>query len=135
MTEKALNISKIASYITGTAAAIGVLWGVFNFIHTTNDNNSAIQQVIVKVDSLSHKLDGVSMQGYRLGRSIQNLQLDVVGVNTALDKTQKSYARYLMRDNTLTKEEFYKYMDGLTVGQVDWCDTLKTNIKIRKINK
>jgi hypothetical protein len=135
MSEKVIAISKIASYITGTFAALGILWGVFNFVNTTNENNCAVSEMSIKIDSLYNKLDGVAIHSYRLGRSIGELQIDIVQLSESLDKTQKSYARYLMRDNTLTKEEFYKYMDGLTVEKVDWRDTLKTNIKIRKIEK
>ena len=135
MSEKVIAISKIASYITGTFAALGILWGVFNFVNTTNENNCAVSEMSIKIDSLYQRFDGVATHSYRLGRSIGELQLDIVKLSESLDKTQKSYARYLMRDNTLTKEEFYKYMDGLTVEKVDWRDTLKTNIKIRKIEK
>lgn len=133
MTEKALNISKIASYITGTFAALGILWGVFKFVNTVNENNCAVEEITVKIDSLYSKIDDISVQGHRLTRSISDLQSDIIDLKIALNNTQKSYSRYLMRDNTLTKEEFYKYMEGLTIEQVDWRDTLKTNIKIRKI--
>ena len=133
MTQQVLNISKIASYITGTFAALGILWGVFKFVNTVNENNCAVDELSVKIDSLYNRFDGVATHSYRIGRSIGDLQLDIVQLTQALDKTQKSYARYLMRDNTLTKEEFYEYMEGVTVESVDWRDTLKTNIIIRKI--
>jgi len=129
MSEKVIAISKIASYITGTFAALGILWGVFRFVNTTNENNCAVQDMSVKIDSLFQKFDGVATHSYRLGKGIDKLQLDIVKLSESLDKTQKSYARYLMRDNTLTKEEFYKYMDGITVEKVDWRDTLKINIR------
>jgi hypothetical protein len=135
MSEKVIAISKIASYITGTFAALGILWGVFRFVNTTNENNCAVQDMSVKIDSLYQRFDGVASQAYRLGFSIQELQLEMIELTGSLDKTQKSYARYLMRDNSLTKEEFYKYMDGLTIEKVSWQDTLKTSIKIRKIEK
>ena len=132
MAEKILNISKIASYITGTAAAIGVLWGVFKFVNTTNQNNCAVQEMSIKIDSLYSKVNNTYAQSDRLNRSLQELQLDIVGLDMSLDRTQKSYAKYLMHDKTLTKEEFYQYMDGLTVEKVSWQDTLKTSIKIYK---
>ena len=132
MTGQALNISKIASYITGTAAAIGVLWGVFKFVNTTNQNNCAVQEMSIKIDSLYSKVNNTYAQSDRLNRSLQELQLDIVGLDMSLDRTQKSYAKYLMHDKTLTKEEFYQYMDGLTVEKVSWQDTLKTSIKIYK---
>jgi len=132
MTGQALNISKIASYITGTAAAIGVFWGVFKFVNTTNQNNCAVQEMSIKIDSLYSKVNNTYAQSDRLNRSLQELQLDIVGLDMSLDRTQKSYAKYLMHDKTLTKEEFYQYMDGLTVEKVSWQDTLKTSIKIHK---
>lgn len=132
MSEKILSISKIASYITGTFAALGILWGVFRFVNTTNENNCAVDEMSVKIDSLYQRFDGVASHSYRIGKSIGELQLEIVGLTQSLDKTQKSYARYLMRDNTLTKEEFYEYMNGLTVEKVSWQDTLKTKIIIRK---
>jgi hypothetical protein len=132
MSEKILSISKIASYITGTFAALGILWGVFRFVDTTNENNCAVDEMSVKIDSLYPRFDGVASHSYRIGKSIGELQLEIVGLTQSLDKTQKSYARYLMRDNTLTKEEFYEYMNGLTVEKVSWQDTLKTKIIIRK---
>ena len=132
MAEKILNISKIASYITGTAAAIGVFWGVFKFVNTTNQNNCAVQEMSIKIDSLYSKVNNTYAQSDRLNRSLQELQLDIVGLDMSLDRTQKSYAKYLMHDKTLTKEEFYQYMDGLTVEKVSWQDTLKTSIKIYK---
>lgn len=135
MSEKVIVISKITSYITGTFAALGILWGVFRFVNTTNENNCAVSEMSVKIDSLYQRFDGVASHSYRLGKSIQELQLEMVELTGSLDKTQKSYARYLMRDNSLTKEEFYKYMDGLTIEKVSWQDTLKTSIKIRKIEK
>lgn len=134
MSEKVLTISKVASYITGTFAALGILWGVFKFVNTTNENNCAVVEISSKIDSLYKRFDSVSMNSYRLGRSIYDLQIDIVQLSEALDNTQKSYARYLMRDNTLTKAEFYEYMNGLTIEKekVSWQDTLKTSIKIRK---
>jgi len=132
MTGQALNISKIVSYITGTAAAIGVFWGVFKFVNTTNQNNCAVQEMSIKIDSLYSKVNNTYAQSDRLNRSLQELQLDIVGLDMSLDRTQKSYAKYLMHDKTLTKEEFYQYMDGLTVEKVSWQDTLKTSIKIHK---
>lgn len=132
MTEKVLNISKIASYITGTFAALGILWGAFNFIHTTNESNDAVKKVLNKVDSLSLCVKNLAVHNYRLGTELYDLQIDIAGLSGSLDKTQKSYARYLLHDNTLTKEEFYQYMDGLTVEKISWQDTLKTSIKIYK---
>ena len=134
MSEKVIVISKITSYITGTFAALGILWGVFRFVNTTNENNCAVEEMSVKIDSLYRRFDGVATHSYRLGRSIHDLQLDIVQLSEALNNTQKSYARYLMRDNTLTKAEFYEYMNGLTIEKekVSWQDTLKTSIKIRK---
>ena len=132
MTGQVLNISKIASYITGTAAAIGVLWGIFRFVETTKKSNNAIQEITVKVDSLYRRFDNVSTNSYRLDKSINELQIDIVNLRGAIDRTQKSYARYLIHDNTLTKEEFYKYMDGLTIENVKVKDSLDLKIKIRK---
>ena len=132
MTEKLLNISNIASCITGAFAALVVLFGAFKFIDSTNDTITLSKQMVLKVDSIYKAFDNVQSQSYRVNQSIQDLQLDIVSLTRSLDNTQKSYGRYLMRDNSLTKEEFYQYMDGLTVEKVSWQDTLKTSIKIYK---
>jgi len=132
MTEKVLNISKITSCITGVFAALVVLWGAFKFIDSTNDTIALSKQMVLKVDSLYDAFDSVQSQSYRVNKSIQDLQLDIVSLTQSLDKTQKSYGRYLMHDEALTKEEFHEYMNGLTVEKVSWQDTLRFNFKIRK---
>ena len=132
MNEKLLAISKITGLITGMAASIVILWGVFKFVNTTNENNELVKEFTLKQDSLYGKLDAVEMQGYRLVRELTRIRSDILDLSQSLDKTQKSYTRYLMRDNTLTTQEFYEYMNGLTTEKIRWQDTIDFKIKIRK---
>ena len=67
-----------------------------------NQNNGAVAD-----DSICAKLD----QLVRQVNTIADKQIDIAKGQEALSR---SYSRYLSNDETLTKEDFLEYMQGLT---------------------
>jgi len=111
-TEKVISITKITGTITGIVAVVGIMWGVFRFVDTANRTAQQSQKLSTKIDSLSQKIDGVAMQGYRLARMIQEMNVQFAEQCEKDAKYQRSYIEYV-RNNTKTAEELFKYLEGL----------------------
>jgi hypothetical protein len=112
---KAIPFGKIFGYFSGGIAVIGFLFGVFRFIESANRNTDAVRQQTERIETLTRAVvrQDTSLQNFR--EEFLVLKEDISGIRGSLQNTQKSYTRYLLRDNTLTKEEFYEYMEGLEV--------------------
>jgi len=111
-TEKVITITKITSTITGIVAVVGIMWGIFRFIDTANHTADQSRALSEKIDSLADKLDGVAMQGFRLARMLQEIDIKIAEQETNNEKYHRSYIQYV-RNNTKTAEELFKYLEGL----------------------
>lgn len=94
----------------GGIAVIGALWAVFTILDIIRDNQAAnvefqhevreyMGSETRKTDSLIVIVEAVRSEQWDTQDKVQNLQ--------------NSYTRYLKRDESLTRDEFIKYMEGL----------------------
>ena len=106
------SVTKIIGYVASFGIVTGMLWGAYKFIDTSNKTAGQLKEVVTKVDSLSRKIDGISMQGYRLSRMMQDLNVEMALTGEQNERYHKSYIQYV-KDNTKTSQELFKYIEGL----------------------
>lgn len=111
----AIRITRVFSLFTGGAALIALIFGIFRFIQTSQANTVAIETFSERLIGLELAIAKQDSAFALLTESMCTQRDDIISITEALQNTQRSYTRHLMRDNTLTKEEFYRYMEGLDV--------------------
>lgn len=107
-----LSVTKIIGYLASFGIVTGMLWGAYKFVDTSNDTASQLKDVVLKVDSLSRKIDGISMQGDKLSGMMQDLNVEMAQTGEQNERYHKSYIQYV-KDNTKTSQELFKYIEGL----------------------
>jgi hypothetical protein len=133
---KTIPFAKIFSFITGGAAVIGVLFGIFKFIDSANRTTKAVTEQTEKIELLREAVTRQDTTIENLRNGILVITGEVNALSGSLTNTQKSYTRYLLRDNTLTKEEFYEYMRGIEVKKKAInLDSVNYDIKWRKLHE
>ncbi len=108
-------LAQIFGMITGGAAVLGLLFGIFRFINSANSTTEAVKEQTRRIENLYQVVTSQDTVISRISHDVKDLKSDFNSMEEGLKSTQKSYSRYLLRDNTLTKEEFYQYMEGLDV--------------------
>jgi len=112
---KTIQFGKLFGFFSGGLAVVGFLFGVFRFIETSNRNTEAVKQQTERIESLTRAVIRQDTSITNLRDQFLVLKGDIFDLGGSLKSTQKSYTRYLLRDNTLTKQEFYEYMEGMDV--------------------
>jgi len=101
-----INLQKIATYITGVGAAGAMLYGIFKFINSVESNTDAVKQMNNKIDNIDEKVE-------RIDSTLQQVCTQVNDLTCAIDYTQIIFADHLTHDKSLTRVDFYKYMQAL----------------------
>jgi predicted small secreted protein len=116
---------------------IGIIWGAFVIYDNWKDNNVKLKENMEKIINFHNedsKIDSLLLIGQNDLR--QDLEEHIKYANEyikQLQTLQKSYVRYVSNDDRLTKTDFLKYMEGLTVEkQFIWPETKTTIRKIKE---
>lgn len=92
-------------------SVIAVLWGGFTMYRNWTDNNKTLQtnvKSIMSLQKLQRETDSLLLKNQNdMGSQLQNIQSTTSAV-------QKSYVHYISNDKTLTKQDFLRYMEGLS---------------------
>lgn len=125
-----------SQYLT-IATFVGIVWGGFVVYDNWKDNNVKLKENVEKIINFHNedsKIDSLLLIGQNDLR--QDLEEHIKYANEyikQLQTLQKSYVRYVSNDDRLTKTDFLKYMEGLTVEkQFIWPETKTTIRKIKE---
>jgi len=105
------NIKLYSSYYFAIVSVLGIIWGAFALYDDWRDNNRAMQtnvNTIIKAQIQAAKTDSLLLS--QQGKIKQQLN-EIQGTTKSLES---SYVKYLSKDKTLTKEDFLRYMEGLS---------------------
>jgi hypothetical protein len=108
----ALKTIKIyAGYFTAAVTVIGTLWGAFTVYNKWQDNSKEMDKnvrTIISTQASQQKLDSI------LIKNQNDIQIQLTSIGKTTNSLQKSYVNYISNDKTLTKQDFLRYMDGLS---------------------
>jgi hypothetical protein len=113
------HLKTYISYYIAITTAIGILWSCFIVYRNWVDNNKNLQNNVENITNGQIKLqtaDSLLLQNQiEIKKEIDNLKEGIENNTEKLNSLEKSYIRYISNDEALTKSDFLKYMDGLTI--------------------
>jgi predicted metal-dependent HD superfamily phosphohydrolase len=112
------GIKTYSGYYFSVVAVLGALWGAFAVYDNWKDNNVKMQSnvsTIIQTQKSQTKTDSILL----VKQVVMETKLNEIISNTDqnadnLKSLSTSYIKYISKDKTLTKEDFLKYMDGLS---------------------
>jgi hypothetical protein len=93
------------------ASVIGVLWGGFVIYDNWRDSNKILQTNVTKI------IETQMRQGKTDSLLLVNqseIQSQLQGIQATTKSLESSYVKYISNDKTLTKQDFLRYMEGLS---------------------
>lgn len=113
---------------------VGIVWGGFVVYDNWKDNNENLNDAvksIIEYQENRYKVDSLILSNQQELREDFNEHIKLSDdIIKQLQSLQKSYVRYISNDDRLTKTDFVKYMEGLTIEKpMVWPET---RINIRK---
>lgn len=113
---------------------VGIVWGGFVVYDNWKDNNENLNDAvksIIEYQENRNKVDSLILSNQQELREDFNEHIKLSDdIIKQLQSLQKSYVRYISNDDRLTKTDFVKYMEGLTIEKpMVWHET---SINIRK---
>jgi len=105
------KIKSISEFYFTIITAIGVLWGGFVMYNNWRENNIQLQENVAKIiekQSIQNQNDSILLkQQGEMKKQLSDIQSTTLSL-------QSSYVKYISNDKTLTKQDFLKYMEGLS---------------------
>jgi hypothetical protein len=105
------KIKAISEYYFTIVTVLGVLWGGFVMYDNWKENNKTLQsnvKTIMETQIKQSRTDSLLLQNQ------SEMQLQLNGIQSTTNSLQSSYVKYISNDKTLTKQDFLKYMEGLS---------------------
>jgi len=105
------GIKKYSEYYFTIVSVLGALWGAFVVYNNWKDNNKSMQKnvkTIIEAQIRQVKTDSI------LIKNQSDMQLQLTQIQSTTASLQSSYVKYISNDKTLTKQDFLRYMDGLS---------------------
>lgn len=90
---------------------LGALWGGFLMYDNWKHNNDKLQINVTKI------IEAQMHQGKTDSLLLVNqseIQSQLQGIQATTNSLQSSYVKYISNDKTLTKQDFLRYMEGLS---------------------
>lgn len=88
------------------SAAVGVLWGAFKFINSSQETTGTVKDLAKRFDNVENSVKMVSDTLAAVGKKVDRQGRQLSGLKS-------SFTNYLLRDKTLTKDEFFEYMSTM----------------------
>jgi hypothetical protein len=115
MKEKVITLLKsiklYAEYYFAVVSVLGIVWGAFVIYDKWKDSNKELQtnvKTIMETQVRQGKTDSLLLKN----QSAMQEQLN--GIESTTSSLHSSYVKYISNDKTLTKQDFLKYMEGLS---------------------
>lgn len=93
----------IQFYLAVASVVVGI-WGAFTIYSNWKANNKEMEKS-VKIIISSQVRQG----------QIDSMKIQLNNIEFAMSSLQTSYVNYISNDKTLTKQDFLKYMEGLSL--------------------
>ena len=105
------NIKLYSSYYFAIVSILGAMWGAFAMYDNWRDSNKILQNnvnQIMNTQKVQSKTDSIIL--------VQQTQMrtQLNEIQSTSSSLQSSYVKYISNDKTLTKQDFLKYMEGLS---------------------
>ena len=105
------NLKLYSTYYFVILSVLGGVWGAFAVYDNWKDNNVILQSnvnTIIQAQAKAARIDSLLLkQNADMEKQLNTIQ----GTTEALES---SYVKRLSNDKTLTKQDFLKYMEGLS---------------------
>lgn len=104
-------IKTYSEYYFAVVSVLGVLWGGFVIYDNWKDNNKILQsnvKVIMETQIRQGKTDSLLLKNQ------MDIQSKLNSIELTTNSLQSSYVKYISNDKSLTKQDFLKYMEGLS---------------------
>lgn len=104
-------IKSYSEYYFAVVSVLGVLWGGFVVYDNWKDNNKTLQsnvKTIMEAQIRQGKTDSLLLKNQF------DMQSQLRAIESTTNSLQSSYVKYISNDKTLTKQDFLKYMEGLS---------------------
>ncbi len=107
------KISDWAGYIVAISAAIPIILGIYNRLDRVFEafNNNADSLRVIRTEQIELKADIEAFESAVLD-SITTISIKLREVNGNVSAVERSYTKYMR--NTLSPQEFFDYMEGIT---------------------
>jgi hypothetical protein len=105
------NFKKYVEYYLAFASIIGILWGGFSAYADWKNTDKILQKnvkVIMETQVHQTKIDSLLLD------SQNEIRLKLNAIENTTKSLQSSYVKYISNDKTLTKQDFLRYMEGLS---------------------
>jgi pimeloyl-CoA synthetase len=102
--ETIIRIKGYIQFYLAVVSVIGAIWGAFTIYNNWKTNNKEMEKsvkLIMKSQVRQGQIDSIKIQMDNIESSISSLQI--------------SYVNYISNDKTLTKQDFLRYMEGLSL--------------------
>jgi hypothetical protein len=98
-------------YYLAFASIVGILWGGFTAYANWKNTDQVLQtnvKTIMETQFRQGKIDSLLLENQSEIRGKLN------NIETTTSSLQSSYVKYISNDKTLTKQDFLRYMEGLS---------------------
>ena len=105
------TIKTYSEYYFTVVTVLGVLWGGFVMYDNWKDSNKELQtnvKTIMQTQIRQGKIDSLLLGAQ------DEMQEKLNSIEKTTSSLQSSYVQYISNDKTLTKQDFLKYMEGLS---------------------
>jgi len=105
------NLKLYSTYYFVILSVLGAVWGAFAVFDNWKDNNVILQSnvnTIIQAQTKAAKIDSLLL------KQNEDMQEQLNTIQGTTEALESSYVKRLSNDKTLTKQDFLKYMEGLS---------------------
>ena len=105
------NLKLYSTYYFVILSVLGAVWGAFAVFDNWKDNNVILQSnvnTIIQAQTKAAKIDSLLL------KQNEDMQQQLNTIQGTTEALESSYVKRLSNDKTLTKQDFLKYMEGLS---------------------
>ena len=105
------HIKIYTEYYFAVTAALGIIWGAFVVYDKWRDDNNRMQKdvtTIIATQKIQTRTDSILLENQK------DMEAKLDKIENVTSSLQSSYVKYISNDKTLTKQDFLKYMEGLS---------------------
>jgi len=109
-------------------SVLGIVWGAFALYDNWRDDNAVLQsnvKTIIQAQVTAARTDSLLLSQQKI------IQEQLKGLQGTTESLENSYVKYISTDKKLTKEDFLKYMDGLSFDVKKNSSTVTMGLKTR----
>jgi hypothetical protein len=113
------NIKTYTGYYFAVTSAVGILWGGFVLFDNWRDSNVVLVSTVKTIRETQiqqGKTDSLLLVNQTaMEKKLNEIQLRTNDASSSIRSLSTSYVKYISNDQSLSKEDFLKYMDGLSL--------------------